>query len=155
MLRYTWQENHCVMMWVLNREWAPFQLLSFEFLYVKPRENFSGVLTVYTINATELTQRQLLCSYWMLMPNVCCCMDLKGPCTYRYFHFPFVMESEKRKMNNHFSFFIFNEKWKIGVHFPFTIFHWKWKVKYEYSFSIFNFSLTHGNLRQQFSGNGK
>ena len=37
--------------------------VSFEFLYVELRENFSGVLTVYTINATELIQRQLLCSY--------------------------------------------------------------------------------------------
>ena len=45
---------------------------------------------------------------------------VQGPCTYRYFHFPFLMESE-RKMNNHFSFSMKNEK--IDVHFPFSIFH--------------------------------
>jgi len=38
-----------------------FQLLSFEFLlYMKPGENFSRVITVYTTNATELIQRVIM-----------------------------------------------------------------------------------------------
>jgi len=35
---------------------------------MKPREFFSGVLTVYTMNVTELIQRGLLCSYAYAKP---------------------------------------------------------------------------------------
>ena len=63
-----------------------------------------------------------------------------GPCTYRYFHFPFSTESEKWKMNNHFSFFILDEKWKIGIDFPFpfSIVNGKWNMNIHFPFFIFH-----------------
>jgi len=67
---------------------------------------------------------------------------LRGPCTYRYFHFPKQMENGKWKMVIHFSFSIFWSKWKMDIHFPFSIFHRSAKI--EHTVLFFIFTALHG-----------